>query len=252
MRILIFLFLFVSVGLFTSCGDDDEMDLASAQFHFKAVYDNAPLVIGQTYTYENQLPIFFTRLKFYISDLSLINENGNAVVLSPIEGIDFTESNVTENGANSGLEFNFSEVPTGRYTGIKMGVGVSSLLNKTKPADYQSSHPLSETADYWSAWDSYIFSKVEGKADVSKNGTFELGLAYHTGSDDLYREVVINTPIEIESGQNQLKDLSIDVKKLLYRSSSDFLDVQVNSAVHTDIDLMRYMMDNYSQAISMR
>ncbi len=249
---------FFIVSLFMilpSCSSDDDIQIVDsfdASINLKATYNGQPLVIGNTYTYENDLPIFFTQLKFYLSNIVLIQEDGQQVELAEVEVVNFTNVNGNEAMASQGLDLGFSSIPEGEYVAIEFGVGVAPDLNNTEPSDYSSSHPLGETADYWSAWDSYIFTKIEGKADPSQNGSFDLGFVYHIGSDQFYRSIKLSQAISISTENQDLPSIEIDFYKLLARSSTDFMDIETNSAVHNELDLMSYVMDNFENAVALQ
>ena len=56
----------------------------------------------------------------------------------------------------------------------------------------------------------------------------------------------------IDDDNTALPNINIDVRKLLVRSESDFLDIINNGAVHTDGVLMKYVVQNYLQAIEVQ
>lgn len=232
---------------------DDENDVAlsvDVDMSVKALYDDEPLVMAQSYTYVTEAPIFFTKLRLYLSHIVLTTADGSEVELSEVEVLDFS-SIMDRTAAEQGLQLSFPAIPEGEYTGISFGVGVSRDLNATTPSDYSSSHPLAESGDYWNAWESYIFTKIEGKVDLEQNGSFGLGVVYHIGSDDLYRTITFNKAISVDKDNTTLPSMSLDLKKVLSPSLTDYLDIEHHSSVHNDIDLMNYIMDNFDTAIEL-
>ncbi len=255
------LFLFAVLLSFSSCYYDHDGSIVleeptppspssvDASVNFSANYDGTPFVIGDTYEYEDGTPIFFTRFNFFVSDVALIAADGSEVEISNIELVDFTNQNLDIDSANEGYNIEFSDVATGEYTGMRFGIGVSDELNATSPSDYSGTHPLGGSGDYWAAWDSYIFAKLEGKVDVDLDGTFTSGIVYHTGGNEYYNEIEFDMPITIDEDNTSLPTIDIDVRKLLVRSENDYLDIINNSAVHQDGELMKYVVQNYLQAI---
>lgn len=259
MKQLPLLLLFALLFTFTSCDDDatiipiePTITSVDANVTFSANYGGTPFVIGETYIYEDGTPLFFTRLNFFISDIALVVADGSEVNVSDIELVDFTTNNINLASANEGYLLDFTGVTKGEYTGMKFGIGVSETLNATSPSDYSSMHPLGGSGDYWAAWESYIFTKIEGKVDVNFDGTYTGGIVYHTGGGEYYNEIEFDVPITIDDDNTALPMIDIDVRKLLVRSENDYLDIINNNAVHTDGVLMQYVVQNYLQAIEIQ
>lgn len=255
-QVLLYTFTALLIVSSYACNDDEGDNapispISVVEMPFVATYDGAPLVMTDAYDYANNLPVLFTRLKFYISNVSLLSTDGSRLELSEIEALDFTTTNIDTETATQGINLTFLDIPVGEYTGLSFGVGVAADLNETKPSDYSSSHPLSDASDYWGAWGSYIFTKIEGKLDVDQDGSYTLGVSYHIGSDDLYRDISFTKPITITEGNTTLPQVEVDLKKILVRSETDFLDMETNDAVHNDRDLMNYLMDNFDAAVSL-
>jgi hypothetical protein len=124
---------------------------------------------------------------------------------------------------------------------------VPSDLNLKKPADFPSGNPLSLTGYYWIPWNSYIFSKTEGRLDTLGSGALDLGFAMHVGSDALYRILDTNMfPITIEDGKVTEVTLLIDYKKLL-----EEVDIKSNPQNHSPQDTVNIfkMVNNLSTSI---
>jgi len=95
----------------------------------------------------------------------------------------------------------------------------------TTPADYATTHPLGNTAEYWVDWNSYIFAKIEGKTDTMPDSIerFDGSFVFHVGvAADNTRpgEVAINLPLE--AGMNDLS-LDLDVATLMQLNTSSEL-----------------------------
>lgn len=222
------LFSLLMLGL-ASCKDDPDTAEGTVTFHFKAVYDEAPLPMFETRPFENGEFLEFTHLSMIISDLELLRQ-GSAELLDDVEIVNLSFDNTT--AAEGGYTLTISGVPAGTYDGLRFGIGVPADVNAKKPADFPSSNPLSNTAFYWTPWSSYIFMKTEGRLDTLGNGTLDLGFALHTGSDALYRVSGTNIPLIVSEGLNTNLDIVIDYKKVLQG-----VDIKSNPQNHSPDDL---------------
>ena len=230
------------VGLI-SCKKDDEQ--GSVTIRFKAVYDGQPLKTFETLPYDDGQQLQFTHLSMYIADLALQSGSGSEV-LDDIELINLSFDNT--NDASEGYVITIGDVPAKAYTGIRFGVGVPQDLNAMQPPDFPSSNPLSNTGYYWLAWNSYIFSKTEGRLDSLGNGNLDLGFALHTGSDPLYAGLEAAIPITIEDGKEKVIEIVLDYKILLQG-----LDIKGNPQNHNpdDIANIEALVNHYGDAFTL-
>jgi hypothetical protein len=240
---ILFLLLIFSTSFFWSCKEDDQE--GTLTIHFKAVYDGQPLQTFTTLPFENNQQLQFTHLSMFIADLELAKASGQES-LRDIELVDLSYDNATT--AAAGYTLTIQNVPADTYTGISFGVGVPADLNAMKPADFPSSHPLSKTAYYWEAWQSYIFSKTEGRLDTLNNGNLDLGFALHVGSDPLYSILQAAIPIEIEDGQETSLEIVVDYKILLQG-----IDIKSNPQNHnpSDLDNITALVNNMGDAFTL-
>lgn len=244
--------LLFAAALFLLASCDKEVSragLVDFSVQFTGVFDESPLrMYEQTYAYEDNMELRFQLFQFYVSDLSLIrsaNNDESTVQLSDIELVSFGDVQSAVDAA-AGVTLSFTEVPAGNYVGLKMGLGVSPDLNATQPGDYSPPHPLDN--HYWSWARGYVFTKVEGNADLDGDGVFEEKLTFHIGENDYYRELVIRQPIEVSS-EGKIK-LQVDLAKVLKSESGAFLNFREVKQDHTNNPEVASMIaDNLSQAI---
>jgi hypothetical protein len=243
MRYLLLISLVASIVGFQSCKDDKEGTLA---LHFKALYDDETLQTFQTFPFDNGQQLQFTHLSMMISDLEL-TKGASGEGLDEIELVDLSFDNLT--AAEDGYTLTISGIPASAYDGIRFGVGVPPDVNQKTPSDYTSESPLSKTGYYWSAWNSYIFMKTEGRLDTLGNGTLDLGFAIHTGSDPLFRTLIGTLPISIEDGKTTELEILIDYKKLLQG-----VDIKSNPQNHSPQDTVQILklVNNLNTAITLR
>ncbi len=243
MRLFFLLAITTCVVGFSSCKEDNPE--GTLTLHFKAVYDGQPLQTFTTHPFEGIQQIQFTHLSMMVADLQLVN--GSSVKdLDDIELVDLSFDNLA--AAEAGYTLTIRNVTAGSYDGINFGLGVPPDLNQKKPADFSSGSPLSKTGYYWVAWNSYIFSKTEGRLDTLGNGALDLGFAMHTGSDALYRAGQGTLPIVIEEGKTTNMNILLDYKNLLQG-----VDIKSHPQNHTQSDTSEILkiVNNYGTSITL-
>lgn len=243
-----FLLLLLISGLvgFSSC-KDDETSYGTLTLNVKAEYDGQPLKTFTTHPFDNGEQIQFSLISLLMSDIELVRESFSTRI-SRVELADMSFDNDTE--ANQGYVIQSMEVPTGTYSGLRFGIGVTPDLNSLTPSDFPSDNPLSNTSYYWVPWGSYIFSKTEGLLDSLGNSTFDLGFALHTGSDPLFVELEGSSlSILIEDQKETSLDIVVDYKELL-----SGIDIKKNPLNHNPEDLatITALVNNYATAITLR
>jgi hypothetical protein len=218
----------VIIGTLASCKKDEST--GTMVIHYKAVYDGQPLKTFQTFPFENGQQIQFSHLSMFISDLSLTKSSGQES-LDDVELVDLSFDDAT--AAANGYTQTIMDIPAGTYSGLSFGVGVPQDVNAMKPADFPSSNPLSKTGYYWSAWQSYIFSKTEGRLDTLGSGNLELGFAIHTGADSLYTSLQAPVTLVVEDGKETVIEIVIDYKLLL-----EGVDIKNHPQNHSPTDMV--------------
>ncbi len=213
--------LFVSLlAFFSSCDKEEPQTAKNFTLTFKSSYDGALLEKYKNYDYSGR-SIQINKFNTFLSDLVLVKQDGSEQRLSDIEWVDFTPDLAPDNKA---LEVKFQyTVPAGNYTTLKIGYGVRPDLNAKKPTDFAPEHPLYRENEYWSGWQSYIFTKVQGLYDLDGAGDPESTLTYHCGSDAVYRTSTMTASIPVTAASGALT-VEFDVKKL-FASNGALLDL---------------------------
>ncbi|MEM9888023.1 MAG: MbnP family protein [Bacteroidota bacterium] len=236
--------LFVLALAFSACNNETEGTL---ELQFQLVYDNEPLVMYDNYDYPDGSSVFFDRFEMFLSNSSLLKE-GKKEFAFDVQFLDFSDIQ-DRNAAEEGFTISLKDIPVGDYEGMELGLGLSPEWNATSPSDYTSSHPLAN--NYWSQWDSYIFTKIEGKADVNNSGRNDLILNYHIGKDQAFSTKTFNTPISIEGGKTTKLQLKIDLLDILSKGNQ-YLDIQNNPIDHsTNPEVYDFIIGNMASAVSM-
>ncbi len=245
------LFLLASSGLLLAADCNDNEPIGSVlEINFKGTFDNAPLVMYESaYPYEAGMAVKLQLFQFYLSDIVLLKEDGSSVPLSDVALISFKDI-LTPAAAAQGITLNTSGIPAGHYTGLRMGIGVAPNLNSTSPANYTPPHPLDD--NYWSASSGYVFIKIEGNADTSGNGEFPAKLTFHTGANDIYKEKTFQKHMELKDGALLQLNFNIDLKKVLSKGGSDFLDFrQVTQDHNNNPSIYTFIATNFYDALSL-
>ncbi len=266
-----YLILFAAMPFFiVSCDPEDDKVVESAtgvELTFKANYSGDAAPMQKEFTYADGNAIKFVQMDFYISNVALMKDNSPEspeVELTEIDFVDLTYTN--EIDAMNGYTIVFDQIPTGSYAGLKIGIGVPADLNRDVPEDYGSTHPLNKNSHYWEGWSSYIFAKIEAGADLDGDGEIVIGgaesegLSYHTGTDEVYQEVIIAHPIDLVEDQTFKLNLNVDLNQVFLTSNPDhdlngdgYLDIDEFRGTHTNdkLEVAIKMMENLANSITL-
>ena len=228
----------------SSCKNDDKE--GSVTVHFVPYYDNQPLQIFSPKDFTGIEKVQFMHLSFLLSDLALLDGSGSTE-LKDVELVDMSFDDLQD--ATEGFTITIDNLAEGDYDGIRFGVGLPPDVNDSTPNQYASSHPLSKNSYYWTAWNSYIFLKIEGTLDTLGTGLFDTGFAFHTGTDALYTILETNNiPISILDGENTDIHIAIDYKDLLQG-----IDIKANPQNHDpgDIQQIGAIVNNLQTAVTL-
>lgn len=239
-RTLIFILpLLLFTVLFAACEEKEEERTGSLELIFTSSFGNEPLyMFGRSYDYRDDAEIKWQLFQFYLSDLELTatGTGNDPVMLSPVETVNFGDIQ-SEEEALSGYALRFNDIEVGTYTGFQFGLGVSPELNATQPSDYSPAEPLAQISSYWEAASSYIYTKIEGNADLDGDGQFgedDEKITYHLGANDLFQKRLL--PADVEIRENETTTLVINV---------DLLQALQNNAEGTFIDFRQTPRDHH-------
>ena len=233
-RNAIFFTLLLAFVLISQTGCDDPPDEATATFvlDVKAMVDDDPFVMAQTYQNVQDYKFNLVTLRFYLSHLTLVKTDGNEVEVKDVEYLRFENNHATNNPKGEQVS---GTIPAGSYSAMRFAIGVDSILNHSDPSQYPSSHPLSiYSGSHWDWNPGYIFLKLEGSIDTIPNGsgTLDEGFLYHTGLDTLYRELQFEDDFTVSPDETFEYKLKLDINRLFY-NSSDTLDAANENFTHT-------------------
>jgi hypothetical protein len=245
LRSLIFLLL---PFLFLACDKDEDVKTATLNVSFDAEYDGERLELQKAYDYGG-FPVQFTIFNLYVSDMTLLKSDGTSV---PVQEVEFLNFNNSPTNQTPTVRFAYPDMPLEDYSAVRLGIGVKADLNAKKPADFASGHPLSREEFYWPGWESYIFTQIQGFADVDNDGQPDLTMFYHTGSDQVYQELTLPLPTRNAAGSWELA-FTIDLKQLFTQADGLLYDIVANPTTAHDpsnLAVGQFIMNNYQKAIT--
>lgn len=242
-KFLSLLFVAFTLAAFTSCQnrDDDPQDSSAGtiQIKFENGFNNlGNIVLDQTIqTSTAGQKHKFSTLKYIISNISLIDENGNE--------FKYNENNpdkgafiIDQAEAKAGVVYlDLNGVPKNNYKKIKFGLGLSQkayLLGQDGQAEFWNTAKQKGMSWSWAA--GYVFVKLEGKYGTTSadkefmNHTGNMGNVTANNTPDLYREISLNLPVtarvtsRIKPSVHILADLNqflSGTKKLILNTDND-------------------------------
>lgn len=250
------LFLLATGLLYFSACDPVEPapEETTLHFNFAGQYDGQTLVLNQSYPFTSDMDLMYSTLLFYVSDVRLVTVDDQEVVIKDVDMVNFYDHHTTAATASEGETLTFEDVPEGEYKAIRFGIGLPADLNATNPADYPSTHPMSRTEMYWDWRGTFIFSMIEGSVDTLQNGTPDVFLTYHSGSDAMYEQVELPYNFTISGGDELTVPMTLDAKKILYTTEGPY-DVKNNNVTHTTTDdyhIAETVIRNLAKAIAIK
>lgn len=249
MRQLLFPLLFALVFLAADCNDDkvQPTETGTLELNFKGTFGADPLVMyAREYPYEAGMKLKFQLFRFYISNLILSDDTK----IADVQIVDF-EKVQSDAAAQQGITIQIKNVPAKTYAALKMGIGLTPELNATNPGKYTPGSPLSD--NYWSWALGYVFTKIEGNADIDGDGKYESKLTFHAGANELYRNKEFNKNFTVKTGETTRLNFEVDLRKVLVKSELDFLDFRKVTIDHTnDMKIARFIEDNLTNAIVLK
>lgn len=157
----------------------------------------------------------------------------------------------SDDAAQKGIFFTLKNIPPGTYKGLKLGLGVSADLNALRPSSYTPPHPLDD--NYWSWAKGYVFTKIEGNADLDNSGKFATKITFHVGENEFFRKKVFFKDIVIKDKSSSNFTLDVDLHRVLAKSASDYLDFRKVTQDHTiDKSIAKFLADNLQEALKIQ
>lgn len=246
-KIIGFALWFSALGILTtSCKKKDEDKTSPAQptggleLYINPVVNTSNLTFGNTYTNGAGNNYKVTAFKMYVSEVTLVKEDGseykdNGIYLADMSNFSIKNTTAKTAHEGKGALIELHNVPAGTYKGIRFTVGVPSNKNNidaTKITD--TNNPLhTDNGMYWSWNSGYIFSKFEGTYDSlgnTKNFRFHIG---NSTTEDRRMRInfvdMTSTAHTFNVAQNDhyVMQCSIDVNKFFANADGTYHDLNI-------------------------
>lgn len=221
-RILIILILPVFL-LATSCNNDPVVPnnpAGKVKFEFKHFIDNKEIIFDELqYTNEAGNNYLVSEIQYFISDVALLNDNGESIDLTTWEDIHYVDTDISESASYTFKD----EIPIGVYSGIRFTFGITeeknqSLMFVNPPESYM----------FWpeNLGGGYHYMKLNGKWLNEENQMapfnfhFGIGQIYYSYPDSItgfvqnYFEVDLpEMTLEITNDQTSTIEIIMNVDK---------------------------------------
>lgn len=257
MKIYKFISLFTLVfTLFTllSCRNDDDSSENTATGSLEVKFENGfnnlgDIVLNQTtQTSVNGQKHQFSTLKYVISNISLIDENGAEFQYhynDPDKGAFIIDQAQAEAGL---VRIKLNEIPKNNYKKIKLGLGISQsayLIGQNGQGIFWEKAKSAGMSWSWAA--GYVFVKLEGKYGTSSpttefmNHTGNMGDVVANNTPDLYREITLDFPTTARVNGNIIPSVHIlaDFNQYLSGATSLSLDSTNDKAMGSSTHLVQ-------------
>lgn len=240
--------LLLALGMFTFIGCSDE-EMVDTNLVVQLTYEGEPLTMFTEVNFPDGQKMRFSRVSMYLNEFKLKGEEDHQ--LFDIEYINLTSSHDSEVKSAEGFVMTFQEVPTGDYTGVSFNIGVPTAQNAMTPEEFGNDEALSNQAEYWPGWKSYIFTKTEGDIDMQNNGEFS-GFSLHTGSDQAFQSVSLSKSFEIKENGDAVT-LVLEMKDVFEQDGSVY-DIINHPQTHSleQQDQVNEISRNYAKAFSLK
>ena len=195
-----------AVGVFGVLSAAHAATTESVRIRFAAEVGQAPFACGQTYggigtTGSSVTP---TDFRFFVSDVSLIRSDGQAVPVTldqdgtwqyrNVALLDFEDGTGPCRNGNPALNTEIrGKVPKGLYAGLRFTLGVPFEINHGDPT--LAASPLNITSMFWVWKAGYKFLKI----DMASSGQPDKRLDYATGNPAVEKEKVVGFPVHLGS-----------------------------------------------------
>ena len=208
-------------SLFISCSKDDDgttsqNDPGMVKIEFDNSINGDDLLLENSfYTKGNDEQFSVSELKYIVSNIVLIDDQGTEFVYPK------DESYFIINERNdASLELDLDQIPAGKYTQIKFGLGVDQEKYLQGASGQGDLLVNAEAEGMMWAWQAgYRFLRLEGNFKVGSDAT-ETFYKYHIGSHgstlDNYKEVTLHLPVPafVEKGKLPTVHIVADIAKV--------------------------------------
>jgi len=245
--------------LIGACSDVPEFELVEQKpkvvVLFNLVNNGQSLRTGQEFTDAQGYRARLNKLRFYVSDMKLVDASGASQSLSDVELVDFEQSKESQ-AVQFARAYSYI-VAKGHYTGLVFSIGLDENLNASDPTTFPNDHPLSVYANtYWSWADMYKFIEMGAAVDTNGDASLDTDIEFHTGTNVLYRPG-ISCPVmlNLDAFEKDTLWVNIDWNKLFHPGGPNDIVFADAPFTHTvdgpeSLELATRFTDNFSAALA--
>lgn len=236
-----FFLLLAALTLF-ACNDDEPRatgGTSSLSISFTGMVGGETLALeSKTYVSPGVAEgIRFARVSYFLSDIQLSSDSDSGELLTDVADVAYIELQ-----PDGRAVLDLTNVPLGTYSGIQFNLGLTPEQDALQPKDFAAGSPLANPSEYWVDWGSYVFLKIEGRADTLADGLarFDQNFVYHVGKAAEYTQrITVRTPFDVGRTIAALP-LRVDVGQILGLRGSDPVSL-VGAADHKNTTAKRIM-----------
>ena len=199
---------------------------------FRHLMDNGEYTErNNQFTIWNDKASALERCRFYISEISLYDENGVELFLDK----QYVLVDTKENGPYYAGEWSIDRVKK-----IRLHLGVDEPTNHQDPSNYPLGHPLAHQNPtmHWNWSWGYRFIAIEGAIDNNNDGLAEQRFEFHNIGDAYYSEMEFDISVQADNG------MIIIPFDLTYKHLFDDMEMRGNLLLHGNEALNTALMDN--------
>jgi len=231
------LLVFLLLTTIFACKKDKETDLS---FDIVGKYGQEAFQLNETYATDLGQYLRFIELKFYISNINLIQEDDEVVQIEEVILYNFANPQT--------ISLN---IPEGTYKSISFDIGLNEELNASDPNNLDVEHPLSYAQNtHWDWTSQYRFIMLDGRIDTVQTENFSKTFSYHTGFNDLFRQRTITQNIDAVGNGDLNLELVLQVDKIFDGANS--INVFENNTSHSLTETATQITDNFVDALSLK
>ncbi len=259
-----YFFLCITLLAGVSCENDDIPAANNITLHFNNTFKNTTIVLGNAASAsatvntsaEGQVHRF-SELKYVISNIRLIKADGSEF---PYQINDLDKgATVVDHSKPQTLDYVLSNIPSGEYKQIKLGLGVKKDLNTLDQArfpEFYAAAGANDTEMMWEWGSGYRFTKLEGfygadnkEMSIHTGSTVEGAEGAYTQGVDAYRDITLDLPTHAKVGSKSPKIIvKADFDKLLSGKTNTIklttgtgMGDNATPNIHTAVQMVRFV-----------
>jgi hypothetical protein len=234
----------VSVLFLMSCQKEVSLESNSTkiQLSISNTVNGSPLSFGVPYTNSFGEDFTVSKLKYYISNIALIDSNGR-LHKAPDSYFLFDQGNP------SSMNISFSD-DISAYKGIQFLIGVDSVRN-VSGAQTGALDPTNEM--FWTWNSGYIMAKLEGSSSLSTlpDNRIEYHIGGFEGPDKVLRTISFEFDQVYHLSLNKTLTVNLNAELQNWFNGVHNLPIQNNASCTTPGSLASEYSDNYSTMFSL-